>query len=49
MAKKSKRPDPDEIVRVLTEIRADLAELRRTFERVRDRMDAAARRGTGSA
>jgi hypothetical protein len=37
--KKKRTPDPDEIVRALTEIRADLAELRRIFERVRDRMD----------
>jgi hypothetical protein len=49
MARKRKTPDRDELVRALTEIRADLAELRRTFERVRDRMDAAAKRGTGSA
>ncbi len=41
--KKRPTPDPDEIVRVLTEIRSDLAELRRIFERVRARMDEQAR------
>jgi hypothetical protein len=34
-----------EIVRILTEIRGDLAALRETFERVRDRLDAQAERG----
>ena len=37
---KKRRPDDEEIVRVLTEIRSDLAELRELFERVRARMEA---------
>jgi hypothetical protein len=43
--KKKRTPDPDEIVRALREIRADVAELRRIFERVRARLDAQAQRG----
>lgn len=46
---KKPTPDRDELVRALTEIRADLAELRRIFERVRERMDAAAKRGPKTA
>ena len=41
---KRRKPDEREIVRILKEIRSDLGQLRETFERVRDRLDARARR-----
>jgi len=41
---KRRKPDEREIVRILKkEIRSDLGQLRATFERVRDQLDAQAR------